>query len=531
MRNVLLALALCLLAAPAWATWTRIGTFAVGNDTTQDTSLVVATSATLEAGNVGICVIASDEGGAGTTNGDSGEIVSVVDAAGNVWIEAIEFCNMQSSTINNGACVAVWWTRAATQLTSGANITVTLLDVATDPRKALTCDEFTISGNDVSMAPGKNGIQNDAANVGSMTDATGVSVAHLFIRASACESNNTGYGADADYVAYGGSTTTSTANTGTAATSMGARGESRIATEATSAASDPDYPSSAGTADCGSAMIALDEQTITPAGGTFGKTWQTDAGALKFGTVASDRVDCASPTAFDNQTVYSFGMIAKTDSFSATFPALMGKGTATTGWFLYQSNAANGNLVMDHTGATSLRYRSNNAPLKVGRWQFLATTVDHAGGAGNEAHIYVSSDLLSPLSEVTYDTQTDIATPDADAADPLAVGNDGGFSSAHLGSIVLAFFSPGVSLTRAELLEWQQNPLSPPRGCQGLWRIGHNGRGAVSDYSGQSNEGTITGAIPVEGIRLFERRAFRASRVAAAAAAELLNRLLMGVGK
>ena len=162
MRNVLLALALCLLAAPAWATWTRIGTFAVGNDTTQDTSLVVATSATLEAGNVGICVIASDEGGAGTTNGDSGEIVSVVDAAGNVWIEAIEFCNMQSSTINNGACVAVWWTRAATQLTSGANITVTLLDVATDPRKALTCDEFTISGNDVSMAPGKNGIQNDA---------------------------------------------------------------------------------------------------------------------------------------------------------------------------------------------------------------------------------------------------------------------------------------------------------------------------------------------------------------------------------
>jgi hypothetical protein len=250
-RRLLLALALVSLPLQAWATWARVGTFAVGNETTQDSQIVFTTTATLEAGNVGVCVIAHDETGTGTTDGDNGQLTSVTDSAGNTWEKGMEFCNMQTSVVRNGACASIWYTRARFQLTSGGTVTVDFLGT---PAKAGTCDEFTITVNgSVSLAPGSNGLANDGADPGSMTDATGLSAPYLFVRGTACESNVTTYTADADYVGFGGSTTTSTANTGTAATSMGARGESRIATEATSAASDPTHAA----ADCASAMLAL----------------------------------------------------------------------------------------------------------------------------------------------------------------------------------------------------------------------------------------------------------------------------------
>jgi hypothetical protein len=238
----------------------------VGNDGTAATTWAPTTSATLEAGNVGVCVIAKDETGSGTTDGDNSQVTKITDARGNVWVKGIEHANMQTSTAANGAIVDIWWVQPTVQLTSGDVVTMTYS--ASTTRKALTCDEWTVgAGNVVTLAAGSNGLANDAADPGSMTDASGVSAEHLFIRGSACESNVTTYTADTDYVAYGGSTTTSTSNSGTAATSMGARGESRIATESTSAASDPTYTA----ADCASAMVALNE--AAPTGWVYMGSW------------------------------------------------------------------------------------------------------------------------------------------------------------------------------------------------------------------------------------------------------------------
>jgi len=243
------------------AAWTRVGTFMVGNDATAGTTYAPTTSAALEVGNVGFCVIAKDETGAGTTDGSgNAEYTSVVDAAGNTWIELLEWCNMQTSTAANGACVALYATQATTQLNSAAAVTITF--GASTTRKAVTCDEWTVApGYILSVTAGTNAVANDAADPGSLTVTTGVARDHLFIRATACESNVTTYTADTDYVAYGGSTTTSTSNSGTAATSMGARGESRFATESTSAASDPTYA----TADCASIEMGFD--MTAPVGG------------------------------------------------------------------------------------------------------------------------------------------------------------------------------------------------------------------------------------------------------------------------
>ena len=134
--------------------------------------------------------------------------------------------------------------------------TLTISFSASTTRKAITCDEYTIgAGKVVSLAAGSNGLANDAADPGNMTDATGVSQEHLFVRGSSCESNVTTYTATAAYTGFGGSTTTSTSNSGTAATSIGARGESKIETAGTSTVSDPTYTA----ADCASAIVGLDE--------------------------------------------------------------------------------------------------------------------------------------------------------------------------------------------------------------------------------------------------------------------------------
>ncbi len=227
--------------------WAAVGSLGTATTTGTGTTLAVTTSATLEAGNVGVCSIAKNESGAGTTDGNgNAQFTSGVDSAGNTWTEAYEWCNMQTSTAADGACVAVYYTKAASQLNSGGTITITHTSVAS---RAMTCNEFTTSGT-VSEASGENGLANDAADPGSMTIATGSSREHLFIRATACETSTTTYTADADYTAF----TNATASTGTQATSMAARGEYRIATESTSAASDPTL----GARDCASAMIALD---------------------------------------------------------------------------------------------------------------------------------------------------------------------------------------------------------------------------------------------------------------------------------
>lgn len=256
LRSLLVAV-LLLFPLPVFAAWTKVGGLGTATSTASSGTLALTTTAALEKGNVGICIVGADEGGAGTGDGSTfNRINKVTDAVGNAW-QKYEWCNMNTVSTADGACVGVFWTLARFTLASSSTITATFQSNIT--AKAMTCEEYTVTsttGYTVTTTAGANGRSDDALNVGSLTVATGVSAAHLFIRGSACESNNTGYTADSDYVAF---TANATANTGTSTTSMGARGESRIATESTSAASDPDYPSAGGTADCASAMIGLNE--------------------------------------------------------------------------------------------------------------------------------------------------------------------------------------------------------------------------------------------------------------------------------
>jgi hypothetical protein len=72
-------------------------------------SIVLTTSATLEAGNLGVIVISVDNNQ--TTDGDEGAVSGVVDSAGNTWLKGAEFTNGQG-TAQTGATCSVWYVRA-----------------------------------------------------------------------------------------------------------------------------------------------------------------------------------------------------------------------------------------------------------------------------------------------------------------------------------------------------------------------------------------------------------------------------------
>lgn len=263
MKRLLFAL-LLFLPTPALAAWSSSGSILTASNGSAGTSWAPTTSAQLTAGQVGVCVIGKDETGTGTSDGDNSQISGVSDAAGNTWNYVDEFDNMQTSTAADGAVVGVFYTFATSTLSSGAAITFSFS--ASTTRKAATCWAFNVAaGATFANTPSPDQRADDAADPGALTTSPGVLREYLWVRGTACETNSTAWTSDSDYTAF--THTSSTSNSGTASTSIGARGEWRIATEANSATSDPTWTS----ADCASVLVGIEE--TAPASTSYRSFW------------------------------------------------------------------------------------------------------------------------------------------------------------------------------------------------------------------------------------------------------------------
>lgn len=239
--------------------WTSVGSIMTANKTSNAaTTWAPTTSAVLAAGHIGVCAFATDEA-SGASNGDVPEHTALADAALNTWTKIAEFKNAQTSTAANGADVSLWYTVATNQLNSGAAITLTMA-ANTSPSLAASCWDFTVAaGSTVSKsaetacASGATGIEDDALDPAAMSCPTSVSQEHLFIRATASETNSATWTVTGGYTSF--TLTSSIANTGTLLTSMRVGVEFKIETAATSTTSDPTQTS----ADHASVMGWLDE--------------------------------------------------------------------------------------------------------------------------------------------------------------------------------------------------------------------------------------------------------------------------------
>lgn len=231
-----------------------VGTLgSVQSKTANQASLVLTTSATLEAANVGVILIAVDNNAA--VDGDEGAVTGVVDSAGNTWSKLGEFTNAQTGA-QLGATISVWMVKATTQLTSGGTITASFNNTASRDASAATAWEYTVGANKTLGVEGTNAtLANDAADPGSM-NVTTANISCLRIRASAGENNNT----TTNWTKTAAFTSNFDANGttgGGAATNMQVRGEWLISTS-TGQASDPTQAS----ADWASIYIALKEVAV-----------------------------------------------------------------------------------------------------------------------------------------------------------------------------------------------------------------------------------------------------------------------------
>ena len=241
--------------------WGDVGALSGANSTSTGTTLAWSPSATLNAGNVGICLVVFDN----TTSADSqvaNESSAFSDSAGNTWTKLGEFINAQGGA-GAGVGTAIWATKATTQVTTGDTITATFANSIVS--KAVNCREFTItSGKEFSLAATSVLASDGVTDPPSIAISGLSSAARLWLRTMAAESDSL-----ASHTPTSGYTGTglATADAGPAGDSVTSRAEFIIAT-ATGHTSDPTWTT--GAADMAALFIALDE--VDPATNRSGMT-------------------------------------------------------------------------------------------------------------------------------------------------------------------------------------------------------------------------------------------------------------------
>lgn len=224
-----------------------------GTSKTAGTSVPVTyTTGSFAAGTLMVAAIASDNLGSGS-DGDKSDVASVSDNAGNTFLKAAEFSNVQAGAAA-GATVSIWYCVLANAVTS-ANI-VTANFNGSPVAKLIFLGAYTKSaGTTINVTSPIVTLANDNADPGSMALSGLTSREYLFLRFTAGEANpaatftpTSGWSADFNTWTTGGG----------GATNQYILGERLIST-ATGATSDPTY--AAGVADLASVMFAFYETT------------------------------------------------------------------------------------------------------------------------------------------------------------------------------------------------------------------------------------------------------------------------------
>ena len=204
-----------------------VGTLGGISDISAGTSIVMTTEAAAEAGNIVIVTVGKDN--ASSSDGNTSEVTSVTDSAGNTYTKAREFCNSQAAA-NAGATVAVYYSRLASQLDLGGTITASFSDTRT--ASSIFAWEFT--GTAISVDGTPVDLANDGADAGSMALSGLTNAEHIFFRGIAVETGSViGITPTTSYTGHDGPAG------GVGAAGMATQGEFIIAT-ATGHTSDPD---------------------------------------------------------------------------------------------------------------------------------------------------------------------------------------------------------------------------------------------------------------------------------------------------
>lgn len=237
----------------AWSAIGSLGT--VGNNTTDQSSLALTTTADLEAGNVAVLILAVDNHQG--SNIDEGAVSSVTDSAGNTWLKAAEFTSGQSAAQAGSTC-SIWYTKASSTLGTGGTITANFTNNTSRDAQAMTVYEFSFGAGSTVSVQATNTLAETATTPGSL-DATTPNAEFLRVRGFATESNSlTNITPTSSWTVF----TNARSGGGAANINQAVRGEFIIST-ATGAASTP---TAAPTGDPASVYVAFKETAGVAAG-------------------------------------------------------------------------------------------------------------------------------------------------------------------------------------------------------------------------------------------------------------------------
>lgn len=209
----------------------RGGFGTAGSAVSASGSTLAVTTATINVnvGDLAIAIIGCDN--VQTTDGNTNQVASIADTAGNTWQQVVEFTNGQTAAAAGATC-AIWYSKIIAALNTGGTVTVTFASSIT--ARACLLHAFSTASSSVGVAT-TNVLAGDAADFGSIVCNPVTSRAYLFLRGGAQEGDivtytpTTNYTATANIAGGGG---------GGSATLITASGEFRLLT-ATSSTSQP----------------------------------------------------------------------------------------------------------------------------------------------------------------------------------------------------------------------------------------------------------------------------------------------------
>jgi hypothetical protein len=246
---LILALALAWIPRRVEAAIAGVGANTSGSagNESSSTSIVVAITVQLDANNVGVMVVSSDN--LATSAGDTNDHTSVSDSQSQSWTKLGE-TTQTGGAAADGVTVSVWQRRTGVNLTTSDTVTVNFS--AAVVAKCARIYEFTV-GNDLQLAGTVQTAQNTGNGYTSVSISGLPSKEYLFFRGLGKESaSNTEITPTTNYTVIG---TVRSGNNST--NSVFSRGEWRVVT-ATGETSNPTHTISA---DSASVFVALEEAT------------------------------------------------------------------------------------------------------------------------------------------------------------------------------------------------------------------------------------------------------------------------------
>lgn len=246
--------------------------------TANQSSTALTTSATIEAGNLAVLMIAVDNNA--STDGDEGAVSSVTDSAGgNTWSKALEFCFADTASQAGSTC-SVWYCVLATQLSSGGTVTANYTNNTSRDAMGWQIWEFTKGASTTVAVEATNTQASDGTDPASL-DAITANIECLRIRAVSVEGASDGQQSNITTNTTSWTNIPRAGTTGGSATSnQTISGEFHIST-GTGDASDPTYQIAGG--DRASCYVAFKEVAA-------GTNLSPGQGNLALSTTAPSRV-------------------------------------------------------------------------------------------------------------------------------------------------------------------------------------------------------------------------------------------------